>query len=378
MHNRISERDHLKRKLTAGVSVHMPAPRRIGKSWTINRLAMDLRAAGWCAVEVDVEGMRTPIAFARDLCQRIEGQHSIKERFQTHARQRIGNLLSGTWGGTPLEALGKVDPIEFAETLIASLHDSGEKSAIIIDEIAYFFLHFAEDDPQGARDFAYKLRGFQQRYRNVRWLLTGSIGLNVIARRFDLEGAFVDFETFEMRPFTAAEARSFLRDPNLQQEFNHAFDAADADFDAMFVELGWLAPYYLKMIANEVRPSVACGPSAPARATAADFRTALDTLLQPNRRSEFAVWGEHVRKNLPTADRAIAERLLNRLSDTPDGEILDTLLAHASQTHAGVTGRQVKDILAMLSNDGLITLTDGRYSFRSGLIRRYWREYEVE
>lgn len=378
MHNRISERDQLKRKLTAGVSVHMPAPRRIGKTWTINRLATDLRAAGWCAVEVDVEGMRTPSAFARDLCQRIEGQHSIKERFQTHARQRIGNLLSGTWGGTPLEALGKVDPIEFAETLIASLHDSGEKSAIIIDEIAYFFLHFAEDDPQGARDFAYKLRGFQQRYRNVRWLLTGSIGLNVIARRFDLEGAFVDFETFEMHPFTAEEARSFLRDPNLQQQFNHVFDADDADFDAMFAELGWLAPYYLKMVANEVRPSVACGPNAPARATAADFRAAFDKLLQPNRRSEFAVWSEHVRKNLPTGDRTIAERLLNRLSETTDGETPDTLLAHASQTHAGMTGRQVKDILAMLSNDGLISLTDGRYSFRSGLIRRYWREYEVE
>jgi hypothetical protein len=31
--------------------------------------------------------------------------------------------------------LGRVDPIEFAETLIASLDESGGKSAIIIDEI---------------------------------------------------------------------------------------------------------------------------------------------------------------------------------------------------------------------------------------------------
>ena len=145
MHNRRQERDLLKRKLAAGRSIHMPAPRRIGKTWTIGRLAADLRADGWHVIEIDVEGMRTPGEFARNLCSRIEAQTAIRDRFKAHAIHRLNNLLGGTWGDKPLDALGTVDPIEFAETLIASLEETGDKTAIIVDEISYFFLALAED-----------------------------------------------------------------------------------------------------------------------------------------------------------------------------------------------------------------------------------------
>jgi hypothetical protein len=141
----------------------MPAPRRIGKTWTIGRLADDLRADGWLVIESDVEGMRTPEEFARDLCARIEAQSSIGDRFKKPAMHRFNSLLGGTWGDKPLDALGKVNPIEFAETLIASLNDSGEKVAMIIDEISFFFLALAKDNPTEAYDFAYKLRALQQR-----------------------------------------------------------------------------------------------------------------------------------------------------------------------------------------------------------------------
>lgn len=377
MHSRENERAQLKRKLEAGVSIHMPAPRRIGKTWTIGRLAQDLRDAGWQTIEIDVEGMSEPEEFARDLCVRIEAQSSVKDRFKAHAVQRLTNLLGGNWGDKPLDALGRIDPLEFAETLIASLDASGENTAIIVDEVAYFFLALAQRDINAARHFAYRLRALQQRYKRVRWLITGSIGLDTIARRYGLEGAFVDFDTFLLEPFTKEAARSYMRDPIIQQQFNHLFDAADEDFDAMFAELGWLAPYYLRMVANEVRPSQP-KEGGGMFATQADFENAFERLLQPNRRSEFAVWREHVEKNLPAADRTLAKRVLTALSGDPEGERNDTLLAKMQSEDASVTRRQLLDILAMLSNDGLIVKADRRYAFRSGLVRRYWAEYESD
>src|SRR5205085_3038670 len=187
----------------------MPAPRRIVKTWTIGRLAEDLRKDGWVVVEADVEGIKTPDKFARELWKRIEAQSSVAQNFRAHAKQRLSSLLGGGWDDNPLSALGKIDPIEFTETLIASLDSDGKKAAIIIDEISYFFLKLAETDPGQAQAFAYQLRAFQQRYKNVRWLITGSIGLTVIARRYGLEGAFVDLDTFTLEPFTPNEARSF-------------------------------------------------------------------------------------------------------------------------------------------------------------------------
>jgi hypothetical protein len=378
MHDRQREREQLTRKLEVGLSIHMPAPRRIGKTWTTGRLAGDLRAAGWHTVELDVEGMSTPHEFARALCTRIEAENSVKERFRTHVSQRLTNLLSGGWGDKPLDALGRVDPIEFAETLIASLDEAGGKTAIIIDEISYFFLALAELNAKDAKAFAYKLRALVQRYKNVRWLITGSIGLDTIARRYELEGAFVDFETFVLEPFTPDEARSYMRDPQIQRQFNHVFDAVDTDFNAMFEDLGWLAPYYLKLIANEVRPSITSINGAPPRATKEDFDKAFEKLLQPNRKSEFAVWREHVQKNLPSVDRTVAHQALGLLSASSNGETEDTLLAHVVSVSAGATKRQLRDVLAMLVNDGLVVKSAGRYAFQSGLVRRYWQEYEAE
>ncbi|MGE7472415.1 AAA family ATPase [Bosea sp. NPDC003192] len=378
MHNRQNERNLLKRKLESGLSIHMPAPRRIGKTWTINRLALDLRAAGWVVVEADVEGMRTPQKFAQDLCARIEGALQAKDRFGAHLTQRLNNLLGGNWGHKPLDALGKVDPIEFVETLIAALDETTDRAAILIDEIAYFFLALAEEVPKEANTFAYRLRALQQRYRNVRWVLTGSIGLETIARRYGLEGAFVNFETFVLEPFTPDEARSYMRDPAVRQQFNHVFDASDADFDHVFAELGWLSPYYLKLIANEVRPSIAGTDSTPPTATRQDFEAALNKLLQPSRNSDFAVWREHLQKNLSKPDQALAKHLLGVLSKAADGETAETLLARATQFKAKTTPRQVKDLLNMLCMDNLIGGTAGRYAFRSGLIRRYWQEYEAD
>ena len=377
MHNRFGERQTLKRKLEFGVSIHMPAPRRIGKTWTIGKLATDLRQAGWLAIEVDVQGMSTPRQFAANLCTRIEEQTATITRIKAHLMQRLNNLLGGGWGDKLLDALGRVNPIEFAEILIASLNESDKNTVIIVDEISYFVLALAESDAKEAHAFVYQLRALQLRYRNVRWLITGSIGLDTIARRYDLQGAFADFETIFLLPFTREEARSYLRDPAIQHPLNHPFQATDADLDAMFTDLGWLAPHYLKLVANEVRPSVP-GDGEVWYATKSDFDAAFEQLLQPNRQPEFAVWREHVRKNLPAVDRAVASHLLGFLSRQPLGEVEDTLLAHTAQAEPSVTKRQMRDVLSMLINDGLLLKSDGRFRFRSGLVRRYWQEYEVE
>jgi hypothetical protein len=377
VHQRSTERQQLARKLESGRNIHMPAPRRIGKTWTIKRLAIDLRQAGWQAIEADVQAMSSPEQFAAELCARIEAETDTAARIKAHVMQRFTNLLGGGWGDKPLDAVGRVNPLQFAETLIAGLNDSGKNTVVFVDEIAYFFLAFAQKDAKGAYDFAYQLRAWQLRYQNVRWLITGSIGLDTIAHRYNFQGAFVDFDTFVLLPFTKDEARSFLRDPMTQKQFNHPFQASDAELDAMFDDLGWLAPFYLRLVANEVRPLVAAGGKI-GHAAKADFDAAFERLLQPDRKGEFAVWHEHISKNLPVADQAVARHVLGVLSQNPAGEIEDTLVAQLSLAQPGVTRRQMRDVLNMLSNDGMLVKSDTRWRFRSGLVRRYWREYEVE
>ena len=373
MHKRESERDALKRKLEAHVNIQMPAPRRIGKTWTINRLAEDLRQEDWLVVELDVQGTSRPEKFASQLCRKIQAQLPPSKALWVGVRQRLENAIDGDWDGKPAKALGKMDPISFLEALIEELSKEQVKSALFVDEIAYFALSFAEDDPVGAKDFFYQLRSIQIANKSVRWLFTGSIGLDIVADRFGIGGAFVDLEKFFLEPFTEDEARSYLCDDATQNAFNHKFRANDKDLEYVFRELGWLAPYYLNLIGNEVRPSGAYMDGA-LTATQDDFEAAFDRLLEPNRKGEFVTWKEHIDKNLPKSDREIARKILGTLSQEADGETVDTLIAN----FAPEATKRVRSALDILQNDGLVQMVKDRYRFRSGLIRRYWKEYEAE
>lgn len=373
MHGRKSERDTLKRKLKAGQNIHMPAPRRIGKTWTINRLAEDMRKEGWLIVEVDVQGMSTTQKFARRLCQKIQGQLPKASGLHATFKNRLDALIGGNWGDNPINAIGKVDPVAFLDALLDALEKEDRQSAIFVDEIAYFVLGFAEQNKDDAKDFFYELRNLQANYSKVRWLFTGSIGLNVVAERFGLGGAFVDLDTFILEPFNATEARSFLRDTATQNAFNHPFVASDEDLEILFDELGWLAPYYLKLVGNEVRPSGAA-LDGTLTATRDDLQAAMQKLLEPTRKSEFAVWREHIDKNLPKTDRNLARRVLGHLSASTDGEVASTL----QSALVPETPKAVRDILDILQSDGLVECAEGRYRFRSGLIRRYWQQYEAD
>ncbi|MEM9840842.1 MAG: AAA family ATPase [Pseudomonadota bacterium] len=373
MHERKSERGTLKRKLEAGRNIHMPAPRRIGKTWTINRLAEDMRKEDWLIVELDVQGMSAPDKFARRLCQKIQDQLPKTSGLHAAFKSRLDALIGGDWGTNPIDAIGPVDPVAFLEELLAALEREEKQSAIFVDEIAYFVLGFAETNKDDAKDFFHELRRLQHEYSNIRWLFTGSIGLNVVADRFGLGGAFVDLDTFTLEPFDAREARSFLRDPATQIAFNHSFNASDDDLRVLFDELGWLAPYYLKLVGNEVRPSGEA-QGGVLTATRDDLDAAMEKLLEPSRKLEFAVWRDHIDKNLPKTDRGLVRKVLNYLSASTDGEVLSTLQSAMEPDKP----KAVRDILGILQSDGLVDCVEGRYRFRSGLVRRYWQLYEAD
>ena len=71
-HHRHEERAELARLFKTGASVQMLAPRRIGKTWLMDKVADDLEDEGWLCIRVDVEGMRTEEEFLRALCAEIE------------------------------------------------------------------------------------------------------------------------------------------------------------------------------------------------------------------------------------------------------------------------------------------------------------------
>lgn len=373
-HHRTGERAELKRRFSSGASVLMLAPRRVGKTWLLNKIDEDLKSAGWLCIKIDVEGMRSENEFLRALCNEIEKTQALTDRVKLHLFQRFKQLTTHVQDGNLAAAIGDVDPREFLETLISSLNHEEPETLILIDEIALFIHVLAQEDPDGARSLLYHLRKLQQSFTKVRWFLTGSVGLDVVARRHNMLGALLGIDSFPLDPFSEEAARAYLDELCESAQISQPFSLDEKSFRHLADELGWLSPYYLRQIALQMRPT---GPVASAYplATVADVEAAFVRLLSPNQRLHFAAWEEHIDKNFGDLETGRLRAVLNIVCAEADGEIETTILTAITPAGEAVTQSSLKALLSSLETDGFLQNVKGRWSFRSGLLRRYWKEY---
>ena len=374
-HLRHAERAELARLFRTGASVQMLAPRRIGKTWLMHKVADDLEAEGWLCIRIDVEGMRTEEEFLRALCGEIEKNQAVFKRVAAHALQRFQQVLGGAFNGTLAQTIGQIDSKQFSEALIESLNDSDTKTLILIDEISLFVMERAKQDADGTRALLYHLRKLRQKYESVVWLFTGSIGLDVVSRDLQLAGALIGLDTFPLEPFTAEAAHSFIEELCGESQLQRPFDFGPGAFEFLARELGWLSPYYLKHIARLVRPSTPATADKRAIANEADIGNAFAELLRPTYRAHFAAWEEHIEKNFAEERRERLRAILDILCENVDGELEATLLSRFAGSHPNVPRRELTNLLTVLANDGFIEKPAERWRFQSGLLRRYWVEY---
>ena len=373
-HDRPSERAELKARFAAGASVLMLAPRRIGKTWLHERIAEDLTAEDWLCIRIDVEGMRTESEFLRALCNEIEKSQPLTDRVKLHFLQRFKQLTTHVQDGNLAAAISDIDPREFLETLVASLNAEDRSTLILIDEIALFIHEQAKADPDGARSLLYHLRKLQQAYPKVRWFLTGSVGLDVIARRHNMLGALLGIDTYPLEPFTPEAARSYLDEFCASGQSAHPFRLDEESFAYLAQELGWLSPFYLRQIALQMKPSGAAGDGHPV-ASVADVEAAFVRLLSPSQRNQFAAWEEHIDKNFGDVDTDRLRAILDVACEAADGEVEATFLPRLSPSGQAPTQRELRSLIQSLETDGFLRKDGNRWSFRSGLLRRYWKEY---
>ena len=330
-HHRREERAELTRLFKTGASAQMLAPRRIGKTWLMHKVADDLEAEGWLCVRLDVEGMRTEEEFLRALCREIEKNQAVFQKISTHLLQRLQQLTGGTFSGTLVQTIGHIDPKQFVETLVESLNNNDQRTLILIDEISLFVMERAKVDADDTRALLYHLRKLRQSYKKVVWLLTGSVGLDVVSRRFDLAGAQIGLDTFVLETFTTEAARSYVEELSDQQQLREALDFAPGAFELLVQELGWLSPYYLMHLARLIRPSEPAVGSKRAIAGEPDVARAFAELLKPPYRTHFVAWEEHIKKNFPKQQSDQLHAILNILCENVQGETEATLLVRFAE-----------------------------------------------
>jgi hypothetical protein len=363
--------------------VSMPGPRRLGKTFVLDRIVDSGPAKGWHAVKVEIAGCTDTRSVFRRLCERIGRQHTGGERAISWLLQRIGQLVSprADQNGAWYQPLLSLDHETWFERLLRAMNDdTSRRWVVLIDELPIFLKALHDRGPDGvaqALAFMNLLSRLRDDNKGIRWLITGSIGIEPLARAGNYLGVLAKFETYELEPLTEAEAKDYVHDLASTGQLPSRNIISAAEADAIVTAVGWRAAYYLDALSQKM----AGQPSDDPAEAAQQVEQAVNKLLQPGQMAAFGTWEEHLRKHYPDPDRGIAFAVLGALAGHPQGLSVDTVLTTLASPN--ITRDQLRAVVTRLHIEGFAMVADWdgfdpTCAFRNPLLRRWWHRFKPQ
>jgi uncharacterized protein len=374
----------LRRELANGANPLLTAPRRVGKTSLILRLCELEREDGRCAVFINVEGCHDELAFAERLIDGLKESSLHPEPLSRlslafrSARQALRGLKVGA-SGVDME-MGLTDDPDHStlgravESIFRKI-ENGEKQVLLaIDEMPELLLALSKEEqgPERVSRLLHWLRSLRQTYRrNVRWIFLGSIGLDSFVDERHLRKTINDLTPLDLQALDPDEADRFLA--RLGDDNGLPLPAEQR---ALIIErVGWPLPHHLQIVFHALIDSGARDASR------ASVETAFDHLLRPSSISQFDTWRHRLDEQFGQDDARAAKDILLHLCRHAGGreraQVLNTLMSTRQAANPATVEEQLSRLLLMLQRDGYLLESDGRYAFRSFLLRDYWHRREV-
>ncbi|HXO19749.1 MAG TPA: AAA-like domain-containing protein [Thermoanaerobaculia bacterium] len=373
--DRDKEAARLWRYFKQGRNVLMLAPRRMGKTVLLERLKEESEGNGFRAIVLDVEGYRQQKDFFQQMCASIQEELGVGQAILASLTERLKRVVHGADNlqGDWRNLLLSMDWQLFADQLLAQLEEAtdGMTWVFLVDEITIFTKALLDGaGVSTASDFLYKLRQLCREHPKVRWLFTGSIGLDTLARRHGFEGSLVDLEVFSLDPFSSETATDFLQ----QIARRNGLVLTEAAVLTMCERLGWLSPYYLEKIGE-----VACDSASGDKVVDSDAANlAADSLLDLAQRTYWSTWREHLDKNFPEPERTSLFTILAEAARSRHGASIDALVLTLNRPSGEpLVESSVRSYLDTLEADGYLKANPARshFRFRMNLLREWWLRY---
>lgn len=379
LYGRHAETDEIFRRFAAGKNLLMLGPRRLGKTFVLERLEERAESKGYCAIRFDVSHCQDENKFFTKLCDAVTAKRGSGENLMLGLKQKMSQLWSGSapTTGSWYQAALNTNWESFAEQLITALAEDKEREwLLLMDELPVFLLHLQEK-PTGlaqAKSISYRLRAYREDFPRLHWLITGSIGIAPLARQGDYFGAFNNLEPFELKPLSTEAATALIHDWAGAGLLEHRQMISHYEAEAIIEATGWLSAYYLEALTKQLQGE----PANDAETAQLRIDEARKHLLQPANRDYFTSWSEHISKNFPEPKRGRLLTLLTALSEHDGGLTTDTLMAKLNDPN--ISRQDCQRLLNTLEEDGFI-ITDydnERHRFRMELLRLWWQRYLPE
>ncbi|MCX7099829.1 MAG: hypothetical protein NTV43_18195 [Methylococcales bacterium] len=256
----------------------------------------------------------------------------------------------------------KADWQSKGQQLIADLQELNTPIWFLLDEFPIMIDNIAKThNPELAAASLHWLRSLRQQNPNspVRFLLTGSIGLDSVLKRHSIRGVANDLRREVLTPLTPEEALAFT----LQLAADNAVNLPEALAQHYIASLGaGLWPFFIQLFIAELQTS------SPPTSTE-DIDIIFKSLAHSQRNQYASNMRERLGEIFTPVEKAIALNLLKLLAPQPTGMAYSNLRAQVPNA----LDEEFDLVLEVLKHDGYLTETaDQQLQFFSNLLRSYW------
>ena len=351
--------------ISKGVSLLLSAPRRVGKSSFSKKMLKLAEKNGWKTLYLDLQGIGTESEFVKLFKEELQ-----KENWWKNAKTKIGDTI--------LKLFESIEDFEIAGNKVSINSDvwrsntygkikqlfeiSGE-ILIVIDELTIYLNHLItqENGKEKVEFFLEWLRSFRQTTK-VRWILCSSVGIENFASMHQLSKHFNDIHNFPIGAFSEYEAKDFISRLDVDETIQFTKDHIQYILD----KLVWYLPFFIQILVEKINFLICVEGKQLSNDT---IDEAYNRLI---REDHFNTWDERLKEYYEFEDNA--RKILKLCAELQTGRNRDDLLANLMTKKSNI--EKIEIILAqslkMLKNDGYLIENNGKYIFRSPLLRDFW------
>ena len=384
LYGRGYELETLWERLESGEHVLLLAPRRVGKT----SLMLELQRRphpNWHVIYIDVEGAADAADLFADILaqlashptyrrgiENIPGWQAAKDIFSAanfNAKVRVGELKVEFASAMRTDWHRRADQIRARLAVM----EAEERLLIIIDELPLLVARLVDNGPRrDAELLLSKLREWRQApdlRGSVATLAGGSIGLEGVVQRAGLSGVINDLVPFHLRSWSSSTARQFLCEISRGSGFPLGESTVEQVLDLLYDPV----PYHLQLFFQALRDE--CRGN-PALLTPELVKSCFEQRLAgASGTAHLDHYATRLEIALGERERRAALAVLSRLSRLAS----PTELVSVKELQRLPAGREdvFRSALRTLEADGYIRRDGDRLSFRSNLLRQWWRKHHA-
>lgn len=375
--DRQNKRDEIWRLLESGQNLALFAPRRLGKTWLMQQLLLsDAEEKNWQAIYCDLQAESDCQGAVLEIIRNIQALNTTEDNLLIRTRAKFTDITDGKISSFK-DLLAKTDWETLLRTVLSTLESQDKPSVIMLDEVTVCVTHIIAIDEVEGRRFLNTLRKIRNEYKNIKWILTGSIGIDYLVDQYQMSGAVNDLEPLELNPFTQATAQAFTDYFCQTSSVKKEFLLDDLGHIRLQQRLGWLSPFYIERLCRRIDPTGTSNKGTSnkgaAMATEADIDKACESLLSHPHNRAFKNWVDHIDRNISDDHQAVSKAILDFLCQSIDAVSKDSI---RHRLEPGFESRQINQALQILVNDGfLVESKSQHFRFALPLLASYWEKY---